>query len=59
MATPKSSAKKLPQLALENPHKAPEKWEEQYRLIEKMRRGIVAPVDDMWVFVGDRRRSSM
>lgn len=47
MATPKSSAKKLPQLALEKPHKAPEKWEEQYRLIEKMRRGIVAPVDDM------------
>lgn len=47
MATPKSSAKKLPQLALEKPHKAPDKWEEQYRLIERMRKGIIAPVDNM------------
>jgi endonuclease-3 len=49
IGTPKSSAKKLPQLALEKPHKAPEKWEEQYRLIERMRKGIIAPVDDMCV----------
>lgn len=47
MATPKSSAKKLPQLALEKPHKAPDKWGEQYRLIERMRKGIIAPVDNM------------
>jgi len=47
MPTPKSSAKKLPQLALEKPHKAPDKWEEQYRLIERMRKGIIAPVDNM------------
>jgi len=47
MATPKSSAKKLPQLALDKPHKAPDKWEEQYRLIERMRKGIIAPVDNM------------
>jgi endonuclease-3 len=47
LATPKSSTKKLPQLALEKPHKAPDRWEEQYRLIERMRKGIIAPVDDM------------
>jgi len=47
IGTPKSSSKKLPQLALEKPHKAPEKWEEQYRLIERMRKGIIAPVDNM------------
>lgn len=47
IGTPKSSSKKLPQLALEKPHKAPERWEEQYRLIERMRKGIVAPVDNM------------
>jgi endonuclease-3 len=45
--TPRSSAKRLPQLALEKPHKAPERWEEQYRLIERMRAGIIAPVDSM------------
>ncbi|OXC68949.1 hypothetical protein AYX13_02560 [Cryptococcus neoformans] len=44
----KSPAKKpLPQVSLAKPHAAPAKWEEQYRLIEKMRRGIVAPVDEM------------
>lgn len=47
IGTPKSSAKKLPQLALEKPHKAPERWEEQYRLIARMREGIIAPVDNM------------
>ena len=50
--TPKSSAKKLPQLALEKPHKAPDRWEEQYRLIARMREGIVAPVDNMQVYHG-------
>lgn len=44
----KSPAKKpLPQVALAKPHSAPAKWEEQYHLIEKMRRGFVAPVDEM------------
>lgn len=44
----KSPAKKpLPQVALAKPHSAPAKWEEQYQLIEKMRRGFVAPVDEM------------
>lgn len=47
LPTPRSSSKKLPQLALDKPHKEPERWREQYRLIERMRRGIVAPVDDM------------
>jgi hypothetical protein len=47
LATPKSSTKKLPQLALEKPHKAPDRWEEQYQLIERMRKGIIAPVDNM------------
>jgi len=47
IGTPKSSAKKLPQLALEKPHKAPDRWEEQYRLIARMREGINAPVDTM------------
>lgn len=47
--TPKSSKKPFPQLALDKPHAAPARWEEQYRLIERMRKGIVAPVDDMWV----------
>ncbi|WWD16910.1 hypothetical protein CI109_101342 [Kwoniella shandongensis] len=46
--TPRSASKKpLPQVALAKPHPAPAKWEEQYRLIERMRKGIVAPVDDM------------
>ena len=46
--TPKSSTKKpMPVLALEKPHPAPLKWEEQYRLIERMRNGLIAPVDDM------------
>ncbi|ORX36218.1 DNA glycosylase [Kockovaella imperatae] len=46
--TPKSSSKKpMPLLALDKPHPAPPKWEEQYRLIERMRKGIIAPVDDM------------
>lgn len=46
----KSPAKKpLPQVSLAKPHAAPAKWEEQYRLIERMRRGIVAPVDEMYV----------
>ena len=39
----------MPQLALEKPHPEPPKWREQYGLIERMRKGIVAPVDDMWV----------
>lgn len=44
----KSPAKKpLLQVALAKPHSAPAKWEEQYHLIEKMRRGFVAPVDEM------------
>ena len=47
IGTPKSSSKKLPQLALEKPHKAPDRWEEQYRLIARMREGIYAPVDTM------------
>ncbi|WRT65292.1 uncharacterized protein IL334_002235 [Kwoniella shivajii] len=46
--TPKSASKKsLPQLALAKPHPAPLQWEEQYKLIERMRKGIIAPVDDM------------
>lgn len=45
--TPRSSSKKMPQLALDKPHKEPDRWREQYRLIEHMRKGIVAPVDDM------------
>ena len=45
--TPQSSSKKLPQLALDRPHPAPSRWQEQYRLIERMRAGIIAPVDDM------------
>jgi endonuclease-3 len=45
--TPKSSKKPFPQVALEKPHPAPARWEEQYRLIERMRKGIIAPVDDM------------
>ncbi|KAK8861201.1 hypothetical protein IAR55_002020 [Kwoniella newhampshirensis] len=46
--TPKSASKKpLPQVALGKPHPAPARWEEQYNLIERMRKGIVAPVDDM------------
>ena len=47
-STPRSSSKKaMPILALDKPHPAPARWEEQYRLIEKMRKGIIAPVDDM------------
>jgi len=49
-ATPKSKqakSKPLPQLALEKAHPEPAKWKEQYRLIERMRKGIIAPVDDM------------
>ncbi|ORY26058.1 DNA glycosylase [Naematelia encephala] len=47
-STPKSVTKKpLPQVALAKPHPAPPKWEEQYRLIDRMRKGIVAPVDNM------------
>ncbi|WVO17159.1 hypothetical protein L204_104851 [Cryptococcus depauperatus] len=45
--TPKSAKKPIPLSALSKPHPAPANWEEQYRLIEQMRRGIVAPVDDM------------
>ncbi|WVR04183.1 hypothetical protein IAU60_001183 [Kwoniella sp. DSM 27419] len=45
--TPRSSKKPLPLLALDKPHPAPPRWEEQYRLIEHMRKGIVAPVDNM------------
>ena len=46
--TPRSSSKKpMPKLALDKPHPAPAKWEEQYRLIDRMRKGIIAPVDDM------------
>ncbi|RSH94217.1 DNA N-glycosylase and apurinic/apyrimidinic (AP) lyase [Saitozyma podzolica] len=45
--TPRSNKKPMPQMALAKPHPAPARWEEQYRLIERMRRGIVAPVDDM------------
>jgi endonuclease-3 len=45
---PKTTPKKaLPLLALEKPHPEPAKWREQYRLIEHMRKGIIAPVDDM------------
>jgi endonuclease-3 len=48
MSTPKTTPKKaLPLLALEKPHPEPAKWREQYRLIEHMRKGIIAPVDDM------------
>ncbi|WWC87459.1 uncharacterized protein L201_002348 [Kwoniella dendrophila CBS 6074] len=39
--------KPLPQLFLDKPHPAPPKWEEQYKLIEHMRKGIIAPVDNM------------
>jgi endonuclease-3 len=46
-STPKSSKKPVIQLALDKPHPAPPKWEEQYRLIKKMREGIIAPVDNM------------
>lgn len=48
-ATPQSGkkAKPFPQLALDKPHPEPPRWREQYRLIERMRKGIVAPVDDM------------
>lgn len=45
--TPRSNKKPMPQMALAKPHPAPARWEEQYRLIERMRKGIVAPVDDM------------
>ncbi|ODN95282.1 endonuclease III [Cryptococcus wingfieldii CBS 7118] len=48
VATPRSTPKKpMPQTSLAKPHQAPAKWEDQYRLIEHMRRGIIAPVDDM------------
>jgi endonuclease-3 len=43
----KVKIKPLPLVALEKPHPAPARWKEQYRLIERMRKGIVAPVDDM------------
>lgn len=47
-STPKTTPKKaLPLLALEKPHPEPAKWREQYRLIEHMRKGIIAPVDDV------------
>ncbi|WWC98973.1 hypothetical protein V866_005867 [Kwoniella sp. B9012] len=45
--TPKSTKKPLPQLSLIKPHPPPPHWEEQYRLIEEMRKNIVAPVDTM------------
>lgn len=45
--TPKSSKKAMPQLALEKPHPEPAKWRKQYRLLERMRKGIIAPVDTM------------
>ncbi|KAK6907011.1 hypothetical protein I203_101000 [Kwoniella mangroviensis CBS 8507] len=45
--TPKSTKKPLPQLSLTKPHPPPPLWEEQYRLIEEMRKNIVAPVDTM------------
>lgn len=41
------SKKPVIQLALDKPHPAPKNWERQYELIEMMRKGIVAPVDDM------------
>lgn len=44
---PRSAKKVMPLPKLEKPHPAPARWEEQYRLIERMRKGIVAPVDDM------------
>ena len=47
VAPESSSQKALPLLALGKPHPEPPKWREQYRLIERMRKGIVAPVDDM------------
>jgi hypothetical protein len=40
-------------MSLAKPHPAPARWEEQYRLIEQMRMGIVAPVDDMYVLLFD------
>lgn len=46
-STPRSSKKAMPQLALEKPHPEPAKWREQYRLLERMRKGIIAPVDTM------------
>ncbi|WVW79822.1 hypothetical protein I302_101792 [Kwoniella bestiolae CBS 10118] len=45
--TPRSAKKSLPQLSLTKPHPAPPRWEEQYKLIEEMRKNIVAPVDNM------------
>jgi hypothetical protein len=41
------SKKPVIQLALDKPHPAPKNWERQYELIERMRKRIVAPVDDM------------
>lgn len=46
-----ASKKPVIQLALDKPHPAPKNWERQYELIEKMRKGIVAPVDDMLVIL--------
>jgi endonuclease-3 len=45
--TKKAKSKPLPQLVLDKPHPEPPRWREQHRLIERMRKGIVAPVDDM------------
>ncbi|KAL7421469.1 alpha,alpha-trehalase nth1 [Cryptotrichosporon argae] len=46
-STPRSAKKSQVTAARTKAHPAPAKWEEQYRLIERMRAGIVAPVDDM------------
>ena len=46
--TPGSAKKKaLPLLKLDKAHPEPKRWKEQYDLISHMRKGIIAPVDDM------------
>jgi endonuclease-3 len=47
-ATPK---KGLPLAKRSKAHPEPAKWREQYALIERMRAGIDAPVDTMYVFL--------
>lgn len=47
LKTPRSGKKPMPQLALEKAHPEPARWREQYQLIERMRKGIIAPVDTM------------
>lgn len=48
-ATPKSKSgtPKMPMAKREKAHPEPAKWYEQYKLIERMRGGIKAPVDTM------------